>query len=496
MTRFKYRPRISLKMKIWLAIMTMVIAVIAFIWIFQVVFLEDYYVRLKRNDFEKVTEMVLTAFEKGGLRDSQDDLLQIARDNTLCIDISASDGTELITYEGLSYNCYIHRSEENRLPFLREAQNGERRISTTQVKNLSFAKEYFISDAMVTLSQNGVNSRYILIVTQTLPPVQEAAMVVRNQLMIISILTILIATAMAFLIARTMTKPLRKITNAARQIAGGSLNVNVDVKSNDELGDLGANFNYMSREISKVNILQKELVANISHDIRTPLTMIRGYAETIKDITGEDPELRNQQLDIIIDETNRLSTLVSDVMDLSLLQAGQSPLHPTVFCITAKCRDILGRFQLLEQTRGFEFRLEASRELWVSADEVRIEQVLYNLINNAVNHIGEIKRITVRVLEEKECAKVEVEDTGTGIAQEDLPLIWDRYYKPYKKGQKASMGTGLGLSIVKAVLVNHHSNFGVNSTLGAGSTFWFNLRLAELPPALPETAQDLQKPVR
>ena len=188
--------------------------------------------------------------------------------------------------------------------------------------------------------------------------------------------------------------------------------------------------------------------------------------------------MREQQLDIIVDETNRLSTLVSDVMDLSLLQAGQSPLHAAVFCITSKCRDILSRFQLLEQTKGFEFRLEAEKDFFVLADEVRIEQVLYNLINNAVNHIGEVKRITLRVTEEKREVRVEVADTGTGIAQEDLPLIWDRYYKPYKKGQKQAMGTGLGLSIVKAILVNHHSRFGVLSTLGKGSTFWFTLKPA------------------
>jgi len=288
----------------------------------------------------------------------------------------------------------------------------------------------------------------------------------------------LMATAIAFFVSRTITKPLQQITNAAREIAGGKLDVQVDVNSRDEIGDLGENFNYMSKEIARVNVLQKELVANISHDIRTPLTMIRGYAEMIKDITGEDKAAREQQLDIIIDESNRLSTLVSNVMDLSLLQAGQSPLKPAAFSLTEKAADILSRYQLLEQTSGFEFRLESAGDFWVRADEVRIEQVFYNLINNAVNHIGEKKCITLRIFPWEGLIRAEVQDTGTGIPPEELPLIWDRYYKPYKNTEQKAMGTGLGLSIVKAILTNHDSRFGVESTVGIGSNFWFTL-----PPA-------------
>ena len=321
---------------------------------------------------------------------------------------------------------------------------------------------------------------YTGIVVQPMTDVNEAAAAIRDRMVLVSILLGVIATAIAFLVAQSITRPLRRIAGAARQIADGDLGVTVDVRSKDEIGDLGENFNLMSREINKVSTLQRELVANISHDMRTPLTMIRGYAEMIKDITGDDKAAREEQLDIIIDESNRLSTLVSGVMDLSLIQAGQVVMQLRPFDLASKCRDILARFSLLEQTEGFEFVLDAGDEVWVEGDEVRVEQVLYNLINNAVNHIGQTKRITVRLLPGDGLVRVEVEDTGTGIAQEDLALIWDRYYKPYKKGQK-QQGTGLGLSIVKAVLQNHHSQFGVNSTLGVGSTFWFTLRPAKKP---------------
>jgi signal transduction histidine kinase len=467
--------RISLRMKIWLAIMGVVVAVIVGLWVLQVVFLEDYYVRIKQDDFRKITAEAADSVERLGMDGAQDALLLLAGQNTLCISVNYSEGE--FQYEGLPYNCYVHRDVQNRRQLLQEAEKSEE-ISVRHVQDTQYAKEYFVGTAVGTAQLDGTAYRYVMLVTQALAPVKEAAAVIRNQLLYILILLVLMATAIAFFVSRTITKPLRQITNAAKEIAGGKLDVQVDVSSRDEIGDLGENFNYMSKEIARVNVLQKELVANISHDIRTPLTMIRGYAEMIKDITGEDKAAREQQLDIIIDESNRLSTLVSNVMDLSLLQAGQSPLKLAVFSLTEKAADILSRYQLLEQTSGFEFRLESAEDFWVRADEVRIEQVFYNLINNAVNHIGEQKRITLRIFRWEGLIRAEVQDTGTGIPPEELPLIWDRYYKPYKNTEQKAMGTGLGLSIVKAILTNHDSRFGVESTVGIGSNFWFTL-----PPA-------------
>ncbi|MEG0895682.1 MAG: HAMP domain-containing sensor histidine kinase, partial [Oscillospiraceae bacterium] len=189
----------------------------------------------------------------------------------------------------------------------------------------------------------------------------------------------------------------------------------------------------------------------------------------------DNKEVRDNQLEIIMEESDRLNTLVNDVMDLSLLQAGQKKLELRSFCINKKIEDILLRFNLLVQNDGFNFNINNhfGRDVFVLADEVRIEQVLYNLINNAVNHIGDVKNITISLVQDGQEVRVEVNDTGTGIPQEEIPHIWDRYYKSFKKAG----GTGLGLSIVKAILINHKSRFGVYSTLNVGSTFWFTLQM-------------------
>lgn len=476
----KFKLRLGIKSKIWLAIIGTVVVIIATILVLQKFYLEDYYLNKKKTEFTGVVNSVVEAIDEQGIYDSQNELYNLASKYILCIDIANKRGRSVATYEGLNYNCYIHQNERNRLEFLNLALRNKGKKVVTHVdegKN----SEYFICS---TLSQTKTQDKtdYFVTISIALAPVQEAAVAMRQQLLYISFILILLATAVAFWISRSLTKNILKINTAAKQVANGNLDVDVSVKSKDELGDLSHSFSNMIKEISKVNVLQKELVANISHDIRTPLTMIKGYAEAIKDITGDDKAMREHQLDIIVDETNRLNTLVNDVMDLSLMQAGQLAMNPTSFDITKKVQDILSRFELLEQTKGFEFILNADENFIVMADEVRIEQVLYNLINNAINHIGEIKKITVSLVRDCHCennVKIEVSDTGTGIKKEDLPLIWDRYYKPYKKTERKGVGTGLGLSIVKAILINHNSHFGVTSTLGVGSNFWFTLNLDE-----------------
>lgn len=475
MTKSK-KTRISIKIKIWLSILLTAVLVIAAVWVLLMMSISDYYVRVRRDGFSDLLSTISTTLDSRGMFETQNELRQFAGKNHLCIVVVRSDGL-MQEINALPYNCYVHRDDTTLTQFLSEAVQQQSRIQVRIISDADASTDYLIGSIQ---SQSTRDGSYVAVITQTLDSAADAITTIQRQLIYISVLLLVIATLIAFLVSRSLTNPLLKVTAAARQIADGRLNVTVDVKSRDEIGDLADNFNLMSKEISRVNVLQRELVANISHDMRTPLTMIKGYAETIKDITGDDPETRNQQLDIIVDESNRLSALVSSVMDLSLMQAGQIKLQPSDFDITAKVQDILGRFQLLEQLDGFEFLLEADRPYFVHADEVRIEQVLYNLINNAVNHIGETKRITVRIYPFEGKIRIEVIDTGTGIPQEDLPLIWDRYYKPFKKTGK-ELGTGLGLSIVKAVLINHRSRFGVVSTLGVGSRFWFTLKPGQAP---------------
>ncbi len=471
------RLRVSLKTKIWLSITGLVVVLISILWLMQIVYVEDYYLDYKKKYFYNLVLEIQDVINDNGVTNSQKKLYDIARENGICIDIVNKDGSRLINYEGIGYNCHVHSNEQTRLEFLLLGIKNPNQISVVTIGGNATSGGFFVATSVGELT-NPTPLEYVLTVTLKLAPVEEATSAIKHQFLVVTSILMAIATIVALLMSRSLTKNILKINNAAKQVAGGDFSIKLEVKSNDEIGDLAKSFSEMTTELSKVNKLQKELVANISHDLRTPLTMIKGYAETIKDITGEDKETREKQLDIIVEETNRLNTLVNEVMDLSLMQAGHSTLDLSIFNLTKTISDIIERFSLLEQTSDFEFKLSLEDSLYVMGDRARIEQVLYNLIGNAVNHIGEVKVITILLEAEGDYAKVSIIDTGVGISQEDLPLIWDRYYKPYKKTTRKNVSSGLGLSIVKAILVNHSANFGVSSQINVGSNFWFKLKIA------------------
>jgi signal transduction histidine kinase len=226
--------------------------------------------------------------------------------------------------------------------------------------------------------------------------------------------------------------------------------------------------------------MQKDLIANVSHDLRTPLTMIAGYTEAMRDLPGEaTPE----NMQIVIDETERLTSLVNDLLEVSKYQNGEQILHKARFNLTQTVRRTIERYAKLKLRDGYDFTFDAEFDVYVDADERRILQVLYNLINNAVNYTGEDKRVIItQVVEECRDGRyvtIAVRDTGIGIPKEELPLVWERYYKARDFHKRANMGTGLGLSIVKNILILHNAQFGVESKVGEGSAFHFTLPVAE-----------------
>ena len=212
----------------------------------------------------------------------------------------------------------------------------------------------------------------------------------------------------------------------------------------------------------------------MSHDLRTPLTMISGYGEVMRDIPGENTA---ENVQIIIDETKRLTNLVNDMLDLSKLQAGAQEINSSSFNITEEIEHIIARYDKLLTNKDFTIQFQYDKPVFVKADIIKINQVIYNLINNAINYCGDDHKIYVRQLIEKDRVRIEVMDHGDGIEKEQLPYIWERYYKVDKTHVRSKIGSGLGLSIVKAILELHKAEYGVISKRGQGTTFWFKLPL-------------------
>jgi len=241
-----------------------------------------------------------------------------------------------------------------------------------------------------------------------------------------------------------------------------------------EIGELSDTLNSAAAELNKVEALRRELLANISHDLRTPLSLIYSYAEMIHDFPDE---ITPEQTQIIMDETQRLKTLVNDVLDISKLESGIEGLSLSKYNLTKSVKATTERIAELVKKNGYHLSFIYDKEVFIYADETKITQVLYNLLVNAINYTGEDKNIIIHQTTSNENVKIEVTDNGDGIALENLPYIWDRYYKVGKKHKRAIMGTGLGLSIVKKIIELHGGNYGVESQVGKGSTFWFELKI-------------------
>ena len=312
-----------------------------------------------------------------------------------------------------------------------------------------------------------------LYITRSLALMETVLSNMKSRLILIAVFVFVLSFAVSSAVSGWLTKPIREMTQKANSLAKGDFNV--DFSGADygrEMVELAEMLNFARDELSKTDRMQKELIANVSHDFKTPLTMIKGYASMIMEISGGIPEKRNKHAQVIVDEADRLSSLVSDVLDLSKMRSGLEELKKNEVDMSTYLYEVLGRFTYLKETRGYTFVTEIEEELYTQADELKIGQVLYNLIGNAVNYTGADKRVKILLKREGEFIRFAVTDTGKGIKEEEIATIWDRYYRSSEMHKRPVQGTGLGLSIVKTILEKHGFAFGVESEVGKGSTFF------------------------
>ena len=303
-----------------------------------------------------------------------------------------------------------------------------------------------------------------------------------NSLLNISYITLIILLLLSLIILIFFTEmvyiPLRKITHATEQYAAGNMHYEFQVDSDDEIGYLAACLSYMASQIAGAEDDQKKFVANVSHDFRSPLTSIRGYLEAMLDGTIPQ-ELHPKYLEIVLNETQRLTKLTNSLLTLNNLNTRGMFLDCTDFDINQIIRKTAASFEgtCRQKTMAIELILTGD-EMFVHADMDKIQQVLYNLIDNAIKFSHHDSVIKVETSLKKNKLFVSVKDTGIGIPKGDLKLIWDRFYKSDLSRGKDKRGTGLGLSIVKEIINSHGENINVISTEGVGSEFIFTLALS------------------
>ena len=318
-----------------------------------------------------------------------------------------------------------------------------------------------------------------LYIFSPLYPVSSTVEILKDQLFYVTLITLIGAFSLAIYFANRISKPIKDITTTAKDMGRGNYNVKFVGNSYSEINNLAAALNTATYELGNADARQKDLIANVSHDLKTPLTMIRSYAEMIRDLSGDNPERRNTHLQVIIDESERMSHLVSDMATISAMQTKKIVLEKTAFDLSAVSASILASYDIYQEQDGYDFVFNAPKDCIVFADKDRISQVISNLTTNAVKYCGEDKYIALTIRKIGRKYRLEVSDHGPGIKPEELPHVWERYYKTSTNYVRETSGTGLGLSIVKEILMLHNANYGVESKVGKGSTFWFELDMVK-----------------
>lgn len=340
---------------------------------------------------------------------------------------------------------------------------------------------YFQEDVITVIAPviHGYSPAGYLLVHKSLDYVNE----VQGLLMRAALITLLVIYFLSFIILLALEffvyRPLRKITEAATQYASGNLDYEIPVRTEDEMGYLSASLNYMSSQLRDMEDYQKKFVANVSHDFRSPLTSIKGYVEAMADGTIP-PEMQKKYLGIILFETERLTDLTQDLLTLNEFDSKNLLLNKENFDIHEMIKNVAASFEGTCTQKKISIELLfASKQMEVFADKRKIQQVLYNLLDNAIKFSDPESTVTIETTERGDKVSISVKDYGIGIPRSALGKIWERFYKTDLSRGKDKKGTGLGLAIVKEAIQAHGENISVVSTEGVGTEFIFTLPRAQ-----------------
>ncbi len=479
--------RISIRWKIFAYLILFSAVLLILLWLFQTVFLENFYKYIKHGEVRSAMDSIVANIDK----DFKAEIDKVSERFDVCIEVLDSNGVPIYSNDPPD-ECIIHRLPRNQKTDIVRKTLASGELSgyydfANLIEDPYFSLDFhkhpmpFFSEKEVVLYGQSVSASdgtvYVVLVNSMLTPVSATVGTIRIQLLFVSVFMIAFSVLLAVMISKNVSRPILKLNDSAKTLAKGKYDVSFEGDGFKEVSELSETLNYAAVELSKVDELRRDLIANISHDLRTPLTLIKGYSEAMRDLPDEN-NAENAQ--IIIDEAQRLSELVNDALDLSKFQSGTQSLTVTEFDLSLLLKDVAERFGKLVCVDGYEVVLESTVSVNVCGDEILISRVIYNLLINAVNYTGGDKKVVVRQYVENKNAVVEVVDSGKGISQEELPYIWDKYYKSAKDKRSTVEGTGLGLSIVRSVIELHKGKYGVRSGSDCGSIFWFSLPFSNM----------------
>ena len=428
------------------------------LWIFQTFFLSYFYEKYQIRNIDNLANSIV----KGNI----DSLEDYAFENNVCIEYI----TELddITYNHRLKGCLLSTTQNETInTYKRTMYNSSNNIYKLKLVN----PKYNTKSIMYGIR---TSDGYIFI-NSTLESLDTTSKVLQGQLIYIIICVMTLSFFVAYFISKRVTKPIIVINEKAKQLSNGNFNVSFEKSGIFEIDELADTLNQAEKELKITDDLRRDLMANVSHDLKTPLTMIKAYAEKVRDLSYKNKEKREQDLNIIISETDRLNILVNDILVLSKMQSMSNDIDINEFDLSKTIKSIVDKYRIIKETLDYKFIVDILDQVIINGDEKKITQLIYNLVNNAINYTGSDNTVYICVKENKKDYYVSIRDTGRGINETDLPHIWERYYKNNKNHQRNVVGTGLGLSICKQVLELHKYQYGVKTKENEGTEFYFTI---------------------
>ena len=470
----KPNKKISIGWKLLIYLSLFSAGLLVMLWLLQIVFMADFYRFVRMKEAMEIASQVERRLESGTVNQLAEYMNSQSAANDVSIAVAASDGT-LTAFSTGSMGMEMFQNIATMRQYLLQSKGG---TTSHFYTNETIAPDGTVqiqekpgkSDAVVHIRTTS-DGQYIIVLS-ALRPINATINTIKSQFVYIAGFMIGLSALMAFILSRKISDPLKQLNADARKFAEGRYDVEFKGGGFKEVAELSDTLNYASQELGKVESYRRELLANVSHDLRTPLTLIEGYAEAMRDIPGENNPDNAQ---IIIDESIRLTSLVNDILDVSRISRGIAELNKTQFDFNALCQTETDRIRALVKKDGYDIVFESPGAAIVFGDEVRLRQVIYNLLINAVNYSEDNKAILVKLSQTDGKVRFSVTDHGPGIPPEELNLIWERYYKSKASHRRAVTGSGMGLAIVRTIVDAQGGNYGVNSQLNEGSTFWIEL---------------------
>ena len=483
--------RRSVKRQMITVFLGLLVSLIAVLFIINVRFLEPYYIGNKKTQFIEMYHMLNQAVEKGSLdnTDKSGELIFLAEKSNISFLVQDSSGV---------FYTNVHDQEQLKNQLLGYRLNQAQKTG----KVLESTDHYQITQSWSPWNQTDYvemwgslddGSQFLL--RSPLEGIKESAKISNRFLLSIGSVLILVGIISVWFFSKRLTDPILELALLSDRMADLDFEAKYTSGGCDEIGELGANFNRMSEKLEsticelkcannrlkedieqkeKLEMMRNEFLGNVSHELKTPIALIQGYAEGLKEGVNDDPKDREFYCDVIMDEAAKMNQMVRNLLTLNQLEFGDEDIVFERFDLTELIRGILQSMEILAEQEGIRVIFRQEQRVYVWADEFKVEQVVRNYVSNAFHHVDKEKVVEVRIRTEENKARVTVFNTGAPIAEEDVGHIWEKFYKADKAHTREYGGNGIGLSIVKAIMESFHQKYGVNN-YDNGVEFWFEL---------------------